>query len=269
MNKKDIITIVVLIVIFAIIFVIAFFSKDNKEETIKSEYEELTLLTDETLYLSVSKNIGKMSIYANNNKGINFIMKNDVDIKDYENTIYKIEQIYVISKVNLYKFYIKGNLYKENVDSISEFIKEEYYILNYDINNNTYNIEIINEERYKNAKTEEYIFEVINKNDYNNFEYSNVSPKTKAVMYFSDFIDKLYLNTKEAYNLISTETREKEMFDTYEKFENFVKNHSDIKLKEYSIENNKIGIKDNYNIEYIFEISSVLKYDVTINITEE
>ena len=270
MKKRDIITLAILAIIFIIVFAILYIKKENKDETVtKNEYAQLSLLIDESIFLSVSKNINKICEYANNNEqALDFIMKNDIYSDNYKNLSFNAKQIYVVSKYNLYKYYIKGSLYREIMDTEPEFVKEEYFILNYDMKNTSYNIEIINEERYRNAKNEEYIFETINSNEYNRFEYSNVSPKTRALMYFNDFVNKMYSNPEEAYNLLDNETRQK-YFNTYGEFKNYILNHMDISLVEYSVTDNKIGIKDNYNTEYIFEITYILRYNVKINMTEE
>ena len=47
------------------------------------------------------------------------------------------------------------------------------------------------------------------------------------------------------------------------------KNINNISLVEYSVNDNTIGIKDNYNNEYLFNITNILSYDVTINIAED
>jgi len=270
MNKRDIITIAILVLIFEIIFVIALINKKDKDEINEtSEFEKITLLTDEETFLSISNMINKISIYSSNNtQALSFVMKNDINIEDYQNTSYKAEQIYVISKVNLYKYYVKGKLYEDIMDEDPKFLKEEYFILNYDMDNSSFNIEIIDDNRYENASSEDYIFETINKNDYNRFEYSSLSQKSRAIMYFNDFLNIMYSNPEEAYNLLSTGTKQT-YFNNYDDFKNFILNHDNISLVEYSVNDNQIGIKDNYNIEYIFDITYILKYNVTINKTEE
>jgi len=270
MKKKDLVTLGVLGVVFLIIFVVMYIVKGNEKDVKeKTEFNDLTLLNDETIFLSISKNINKIAEYSiSDSSKISFIVKDDIDYHNYEYTSFKAEQIYVVSRLNLYKYYVKGNYYKDAMDTIPSFIREEYYILNYDIHTASFNIEKIDKERYEGASEEEYIFESINQNDYNRFDYSNLSPKTRAIMYFNDFLDLMYYETKEAYNLLSSDTKSK-YFNTYEDFVSFVNNHNNISLKEYSNNDNQIAIKDNYNIEYIFEIGYVLNYNVTINMTEE
>lgn len=270
MKKRDVITLVVLAIIFVVIFIVMYINKENDEDIdVKNEFNKLTLLTDESTFLSVSDSINKICDYSNTNSQLlSFIMKDNINSADYENMSFKAEQIYVISNLNLYKYYVKGNFYQELMDQEAKYIKTEYFILNYDLNASAFNIEIINSDIYDNAKEEKYIFEVIDNNNYNNFEYSTISKKTRAIMYFNDFITKIYSSSEEAYNLLSSETKNN-YFNTYEEFLTFIQTHDNITLESYSIGENEIYIKDNYSIEYSFEINYVLNYNVTINITEE
>ena len=268
MKKRDIITLIVLTIIFLLIFAIVMLNNNQGEDKKnKTEYDKLSLVTDESVFLSVSNSINKICEYSNNNISLNFIMKNDIEKKEYKNLTFKAEEISVISKLNLYKYYIKGNFYTDMMNQISEYVKTDYFILNYDINNSSYNIEKITEEKYNNALNDNYIFETINPNDYNRFKFQNLSPKSRASMYFYDFINKIYYDTEKAYELLADESKINH-FNTFEEFNNNYKNKN-ISMTEFSVEDNQIGIKDNYGNEYIFEIAYIMKYIVTINQAEE
>lgn len=268
MNKKNIVTLIILAMVFIIIFLTIFVTTNNKDKN-KSEFKKLTLVTDESTFLSVSNNIDKICLYATNeDKKIELILKDEVDVEQYKNLLFKADEVYVISNIYLYKYYVKGSFYTNTMDNVSKFVKDGYFILNYDINNKSFNIEVINKKRYENAKDEKYIFEEIESNDYNTFEYTNLNAKSRALLYFNDFINKVYTNTEEAYNLLNEETKDKK-FETVDEFKKFVNVHNNIQLVEYSVNGNEIGIKDNYNTEYIFNISYVLKYNVKIVKTEE
>lgn len=258
MKKKDIITIIVLLVIFGIIFLIALISKDNENEIKrKTEYNELTLLTNEDIFLSVSNNISRSFEYSD------YIIKNN----KYENMTFTAERIYVISNLNLYKYYVEGNLYKLS-ENDPKNIGKEYFVLNYDIKSKAYNVETISKDKYENASSEKHVFKVIDSNQYNEFEYTNLNDKNRASMYFNDFVENMYLNTEKAYKILSTETKEK-YFNTLEDFEKFTTQNTNIIMKEYGVNNNKIAVVDNNGIEYIFNITYVLEYNVTMNMTED
>lgn len=269
MKKRDVTTLIILGAIFLFIFIIImlFTYKDEKIKE-KTEYSKLTLVNDESTFISITDAINKICEFSNQDMSLSFIVKSEIEKTDYENMVFKGKEIYVVSRLNLYKYYIKGVFYTDLMDRIPEYVRDGYFILNYDINNSAYSIEVITEEQYKNASNEEYIFEKINNNEYNRFEFTNLSPKSRASMYFYDYLNKMYYETEKAYNLLSNDTIDN-YFTTLEDFEKFVHKYNNASMKKFSVEDNKIGIKDNYGNEYILEISYVLKYNVTIIKAEE
>lgn len=269
MSKKDLITIVILLIISAFIALLIFIIKDEEVEIKKeTEFNKLTLLTDETTFLSISDAINKVCEYATSESEIvEYILKDEVNIEDYKSTSFKAEEIYVISRSNLYKYYIKGNLYEEIMDELPKFTRQEYFVLNYDINSSRYNIEVINQKTYNDIKFIEHKFENIEKNNYNIFEYNVLGDKERAILYYNDFLEKIISSPIEAYDLLTEDTKEY-YFKEYKDFEKFInENYDDI--KEYSVNSNQIGIKDTNGNEYVFNISYVLKYTVDIYKTEE
>lgn len=271
MKKRDVITLIILVVIFLILFIFMAIFKDFSGENPNEndDYSKLVLLSNEDTFLDIEKNINRIYTYANTNeKALNYIMKSNINAEDYKIKSFKAKEIYVTKKEGLHKYFIKGNLYRDIIDEIPEFIKEEYFVLNYDKNNNTYNIEIIDPITFLNASQDKHIFETINKNDYNTFESNKLSNKSRAIMYFNDFLNKVYLEPEKAYNLLTYETRDN-YFKEYEEFKNYFNKYDYISLTEYSVNDDVIGIKDNYGNEYILEIEYILEYEVTINIAEE
>jgi len=269
MKKRDIITIAILGIIFVFIAVIIITIEKKQGDNIKSEYEKLTLLTDEQMFLTVANNINNISIYSNSNiRALNYISKDEIDEEDYKNTTFQAKEIYVISNVDLYKYYVKGSFYTDLYNQNAEFIRDEYFILNHNVSNGAYSIEKISKKIYDNAKDEEYTFETVGSNDYNKFKFTTLSSKSRATLYFYDFLKKMYNNTEEAYELLTTTTKQN-YFYTYDEFTQFILNNKNISIKEYSVNDDKIGIKDNNNNEYVFNISYVLDYTVTIYKAEE
>lgn len=267
MDKRDKKALVVLGVIFSIIILIVLINRNaGEEERKKTEFRDLTLVTDENTFFSVINNLNKLSNYSISDANLlKYITSDDIDYKEYEFTFLEVEEMYVISKLNLYKYYVKGNLYKDSFEEQPTLVGEKYYVLNYDITTSCFNIEIINKKKYENAKTTKQKFNDIEKNEYNKFEYTTLNNKSRALLYFNDFIKK---DSKSMYELLSIATKEK-YFNTYEEFENYLKKYSNISTKEFSTNNNKIAIKDNYGNEYIFDIDGILKYTVSITKTEE
>lgn len=114
MNKRDVKTIVVLLIIFSLIaIIILIYQKNYVDVEGNTEFNSLTLLKDENNFLSVSNNVNKICEYSTNNSN-NLKYISDVNYNEYKNTTFKADKIYVISRLNLYKYYISGNLY-ENI----------------------------------------------------------------------------------------------------------------------------------------------------------
>ena len=270
MSKKDLITIVILLIISAFIALLIFIIKDEEVEIKKeTEFNKLTLLTDETTFLSISDAINKVCEYATSESDlVDYILKEEINIEDYKYTSFRAEEIYVISKSNLYKYYIKGNLYEEIMDELPKYIRQEYFVLNYDINSSRFNIEVINQKKYNDIKLIEHKFENIDKNNYNIFEYNVLGDKERVILYYNDFLEKIISSPIEAYDLLTEDTKEY-YFKEYRDFEDFINNNFDDNIKEYSVNSNQIGIKDTNGNEYVFNISYPLKYTVDIYKTEE
>ena len=267
MDKRDKKALVVLGVIFSIIILIVLINRNaGEEERKKTEFRNLTLVTDENTFFSVINNLNKLSNYSISDANLlKYISSDDIDSKEYEFTFLEVEEMYVISKLSLYKYYVKGNLYKDSFEEQPTLIGEKYYVLNHDITTSCFNIEIINKKEYDNAKNSKQKFNDIEKNDYNKFEYTTLNNKSRALLYFNDYLKK---DSKSKYELLNDSTKEK-YFNNYEDFEKYLKEYNNISTKEFSVSDNKIAIKDNYGNEYIFNINGILKYTVSITKTEE
>lgn len=270
MKKRDVVTLVIIGIIFLIIFIISMISRHNNDIKSKTEFNELTLLNDENMFWSVSNNINNICLYSSSNtQALDLILKDEIDDELYKNTSFQAKEIYVVSRLGIYKYFVKGDISKEEYNQNYVIEENKYFLLNYDMDNNTYEIELITKERYDNASKEEYNFESIEKNEHNIFEFSSLSQKGRATIYFYDFINKAHQDPIVAYDLIEESTKNQH-FDTYKKFEKFISENNNIIIKEIGTDdNNNIGIIDNYGNEYIFKINGVLNYKVTINKTEE
>lgn len=279
--KTFIIIVIINIVILIIGLLIGFLHKDDKVET---EYETIQLLKDANYFFSVESHLNTISNYvlekdlttlygilnkeyiSNNNITIDNVLSN---FNNYLQTSFDVKEIYVISKGNLYKFFIKANIRKNSYDGNSEVLETKYAILNYDNKNITFDIEFISDNEYKDFITNklEFSFNEIKNNNYNKFNYKNISEATLATYYLNNFINLIYEDSKIAYATISTDTREK-YFNNYNNFVSFVNNHNEmfnnIIVSSYYFSNNNCYCVDNYGNEYEFIITSVNKYIVSI-----
>lgn len=266
MDKRDKITIAILLFIFLIIFVIIYFFRSNEEEIIKeTEFNELTLVDDDSILLSLSNNIDKICRYSDTaEQALKYIASDDIVANSYKNMTFKIEQAYVISRSSLYKYYIKGSFYTEIMDETPVLEKTEYFILNLDTSKLTFNVEKIDKVTYDTAsQKEKEDFIEVNRNDYNSFEYTSLTSKNRAILYFTDFIENAYLDPEKAYNKLTISTQD-DYFNTLEDFKDFLNSNEEITAVEYNINGSEINIKDNNENEYVFRVVYYLKYDVEI-----
>ena len=100
MSKKDLITIGILLIISAFVALLIFLMKDEEAEIKKeTEFNKLTLLTDETTFLSISDAINKICEYATSESDlVDYILNEEINIEDYEVGYQKVT---VTKEVNL------------------------------------------------------------------------------------------------------------------------------------------------------------------------
>lgn len=266
MYKKNVLTFIVLGVMFLLIFLFVYIEGRESRELKNSEFPYLTMVSDEDMFYSVSNNLNKLFLYANEDyDNINYIVKGNINYNDYQNVSFSVNEEMVISHLNLYKYYIKGKFYTDYFDALSTYLRDGYFVLNYDKNTNSFLIEVIDEEEYNNASNDKQIYSVIDSNSYNSFENISVSDKSRVFTYFYDFKNKLLNDIELSYGLVDNDTKVK-YFDSLDKYKKYFEELDNIDVVYYSVNDNVIGIKDNNDIEYIFNISGILKYSVTINI---
>ena len=150
MNKSDVKSAIILLTFFAIIvIVVIYFGFRDKNKNI-TEYDQITMLNDSSMFFSVSTNINKLFDYIESNSSnsiINildssFVSNNNLNennvlqyFNDYLNVNYFPVDMYVVSDMQNYIFYSKGYLKNDKYDENSKIVKEAYFILNLDINN--------------------------------------------------------------------------------------------------------------------------------------
>ena len=89
MNKRNIVTLIILGVVFVIVFLVIFLTGGNKNK-VKSEFENLTLVNDESTFLSVSNNIDKICLFASSEVDkVDYILKDEVNVDEYKNLSFK------------------------------------------------------------------------------------------------------------------------------------------------------------------------------------
>lgn len=286
MNKTNFLILIVLFVIFSIIGVLILLLSSNEKNSVNStQYSFLTTVNDESIFFSVSSNINKLYEYiqiGDLSSAYELLDKKNAEIKDinqqnligklnleYDSVSFSARKMYVISNKNQYKYLVKGYIKKDTMDVATEIISISYCILNYDVENGGFSIELITESEYLELIKDKTInFDDFSVNINNQFEYVNISESVLASLYFNEFINDLFANPTYAYESLSTETKDN-YFDTYDKFLTEINNnleyYSNITYTGYNISNNEYRYIDNYNNEYIFLVNNVMNYIVDIN----
>ena len=282
MNKANIITVLCLIIIFGFIAILLVFITDNNNINETTEFSDLQLLDDNSLFFTVSFNINKICEYVNDEQSEHlynildkeYLNNNDITIYNiidkfydkYVTTSFSATEIYVISKGKNYKFYVKGNLKNEVMDEIAGIKEEDFFIFNYDIEESIFSIEPITEETYLSSTTLKNIeFNNLIKNEYNTIEFVNITDENLASMYFNDFISTVFSDTETIYNKFYDSTKKK-YFNTYEDFLKYVDENiayfQNLKIDKYNVSDNTINYIDNYGNEYTFVINKIMNYKI-------
>lgn len=285
MNKTNFLILIVLFIIFGIIgLLIVLFSSNEKNDINSTQYSYLSAVNDESIFFSVSSNINKLYEYiqlddlssAYNLLDKSYIETNNISYQnlleklnlEYGSVSFSARQMYVISNKNQYKYLVKGYIKKDTMDVATEIINTSYCILNYDVENGGFSIELITESKYLELiKNRKINFDDFFVNINNQFEYVNISESSLASLYFNDFMNDLFANPTYAYECLSTETKEN-YFNTYDEFLTEINNnleyYSSIRYTGYNISNNEYKYIDNYNNEYVFTVNNVMNYTVDI-----
>lgn len=180
---------------------------------------------------------------------------------------FNIEDMYSLDGTKYTTFYIKIIMDK----------KELYLILNIDFENKTFSIIPTNQEEYENTINtvvegrtgQEKNIEI---NEYNELEVSNLTEEEIANKYFIDLKEKMISNLDTAYHVLDEEYKDKrfpKLSDFQEYIEENIQYIQNMILTKYSIES-KDGYTqylcvDNYQNNYIFKVTSVMKYTVLLD----
>lgn len=290
MKKINFITILILLILLGIIAIVLFFLvKNNPNVENNSEYGEIALLDDSSLFFTVSLNINKICDYVNNDQSEelysildeNYLKNNSLTTSNviekfyekYNGTSFSAIEIYVVSNDKNYKFFVKGNLKVEIMDEPADIIAEDYFILNYDIEESIFSISPITKDLYLNyIKSKDFEFNNLTKNEYNKVDYVNITDENLAAMYFNDFISILFNDTESAYKKLSDSTKEM-YFNTYEDFLKYLEDNleylENLKYVKYSVKNSIIHYIDNYDNKYSFIINKIMDYQVVFYKSED
>ncbi len=281
MKNKIFLTIAIVIMILIILIALLLTSSEEEEgqldlnEPNSSENQtniEITELTNHSKYFIINEILTNYykSINSKNEEKIfnylslEFIEKEGVNYNNIENKVqfyeknysYNITEIKTARISNSYIAYIlKTDLIENAMDEI--LVDEKittYHIIFLDEKNFTFSIYPIDKHFFDQEKlnTDEFKYDSITKNNYNNYNIINISNSLIVDMYFQNLkYTYYYLNDKTILENITEELKINELSI----------------IRKYNIDENykKIIIYDNYDQEITFNISSVLNYTVDIN----
>ncbi len=241
-----------------------------KETNGDMEYDT-TLIDEETAKKAFQKeglqiiNYMLDNEYKNSNKNVDDTIINMArKYKDYQNTI---DKVYIYDKSANIDIYI-----------VYAFIGNEEFniVIKTDSENNTFSIflsdylEKYNYSKIMQTRDIKISENSIEKNDYNQFKYTNISENQMPKYYLNNYIKLMKSNTKLAYSLLEEEYK-KNRFSTFDEFNSYAQEKKDIQV---SISKYKIVKKDNYTIYvcedthgfvYIFKEIALMNYTVQLD----
>ena len=262
---------IVLCLFFVIVVaIVVYFNYKEMTNVDSNEYGNIVMLDDIGLFFSVNKNINKFITYVNDkNKDAISSITSSFDYNLYnkfDSVVFSAYEIYVVSKDNHYKFFVDGYLKRDEYNSSSVINEKIYFVLDLDIINSVYLLNIIDEKSYKSfIKNNNFEYNEISINEFNSFEYDNIDEKNLPIIYFNDFYNNVFSNSKYAYDSILYDTK-KEYFSSYDEFLNKIKEgyFDNISFDGYVIEDSVYKCRDNKGNVYSFIANGVMNYTVRI-----
>lgn len=296
---KIAITIIAIIAIILIVFLIINSNNNNKNNNNKQDGPITGMKAHEeskepglTEYLTVKNCITKFlniinkentSYYTTDKDGNKNVLMSQEDIENIidsvtsENVTGKIEMLdekAIFTPIKMAKvisgrvesYIAQGVLGTSNM----KYLSEATFIVNLDIQNQTYSIEPIKGNNIDVDSIEITKSKNIEKNKFNSYSYSKIDEQNKCIEYLNNIKQLMLLKPEVAYNYLDDDYKTKR-FTNYESFEKYVKNNKKIikgiTLKNYKIgdSGNKILISDQYSNTYKFDIEGTMKYKVQLD----
>lgn len=214
-------------------------------------------------------NITSQEYIKSNNVNVNNIKDYNRAIKEEENFIAK--DMYWIEGKNIQTYSVYGEVWNEHNTKI---LKEEYYIVELDMGNETFAITPCINKKYNNIKDVK-IFRsegTIEKNDYNTFVYSDITEEKLAKKYFSYINNCMLYYPNKIYNVLEKEYRDKRFinednFNEYVKEKKFYIYRSILnKYKKIKTEDKDVfSLIDNYNNHYILNQTNPMEFTLFLD----
>lgn len=281
------------------------YETDFEQQVLYENDEEIKLLDNKNKYFVVEKIVSEITSYIKETNGdmeydttlieeetakvafqkegvqiINYMLDNE-----YKNTMKSTDDI-IINMAKKYtnyqsiidKVYIYDKSANIDIYIVYAYIGSEEFniVIKTDSENNTFSI-FLNDylEKYnysKNMQTKNIKISESNieKNDYNQFKYINISENQMPKYYLNNYIKLIKSNAKLAYNLLDEEYKQKRFptfneFDTYTQGKEYmqatISKYKIIKKDDYTI----YVCEDTYGNVYIFKETALMDYTVQLD----
>lgn len=238
----------------------------SREELEKSAQEEQQK-AQETIYNMLDAKYSNEFDITTDTIKQKFGMNNNVDVV--------IKQIYVVqNSLNVSTYFVTGILVNTNDSKTSEF----NISVSLDMLNNTFSIypqeymQKYNYDKLNVGDNLEFNIESIENRNDNTFEYKIISDEEISQEYLSNYKYCMLYDVEYAYELLDEEYKNKRFLKLSD-FQNYIKenwqNIQNMMITKYSVEI-KDGYTqylcvDNYQNNYIFKATSVMKYTVLLD----
>ncbi len=277
--KKWILIIIGLIIILIVaIFTLYQYSREEQEtdkgevnnvvegDTIIKVKQEVQVLNSRNLYYTVQNIIKKYELYIaeNNQTAIGAV---NLDKANYLNsTNIEIKQIYYKEAVSYGNYYISAT----EVGN-----KAVYFALYLDNANSTYIIERLDKTEFESivqGVTTKIRNENIIANEYNAYQYIEISDEEMVRRYVKDFVQKAKNNPNLAYEFLDDEYKQKK-FGNIENFKKYIENNIE-KIENGTLthygtnkanENMEYYYRDNNKYYFTIKEKSVMNYSILLD----
>lgn len=204
--------------------------------------EKVKVLDNRNLYYTIQNVIKNYQVYVseNNQVAINAVNFNNMNSLKAVNI--QIKQIYYKEEISY------GNCY---ISAIDQENKEIYFAVYLDNVNSTYLIENLDKSTFESiiqGTTQKIRKEMIEVNEYNRYQYVQISDEKMIDMYIKDFIEKARNNPTLAYELLDKEYKQKK-FGNIENFTRYIKNNVE-KIENGSLTNYGTNKTEKYTQYY-------------------
>lgn len=233
-----------------------------------SSYLDATNINNSS-YFSVNENGEKYQIISNDKirEKINALRSNVVNSNIQtieEKNIFTPIDIIVLEQGRVSSYGVYGVTSNLNM----EYLADKYYVVNLDSTNKAFSVQELTNNYSNVNQISATKLDSIEKNDYNEFEYSNIDNEYKYKQVFMNIKRLLLVKPEVAYEYLDDDYKN-ERFGNYQYFKQYIDNNRDkligISPRRYKEDDSKLLLMDQDSNWYEFEITGTMKYKVKID----